>query len=399
MAAVIILDGHLKSALASVRSLGARGVTVVCGAERGTAPALHSRFVSERFVYPSPKRHPRYFLAAVERKARALYERDGERPVVFGFSDATTLLLSRERDAFAEVATLPMPSAQSVETAADKAATYTLAESHHIPTIKTYGPSDFHSVAFPAIVKNRHSILWRDETAVAGSARFILSREELDDVYGRITREATEAPLVQDFIEGEEYGVEMACASGQPLAVFVHRRIRSLSPRGGAAVVKETAPATEQTERMEQYARALVRALSWEGPVMVEFKVERTTGAIYLMEINGRFWGSLPLAIAAGVDFPWIAYERATGASQKLQASIARPAPMRTRHFLGDCKWLLAVFFAYDPLRSRLYPKRLSALYNFKMEFFRSKGDIFSLRDPLPSLMEYSDLIAKLIWK
>jgi predicted ATP-grasp superfamily ATP-dependent carboligase len=396
-ASVIILDGHLKSALSCVRSLGGRGVTVVCGAERGTAPALHSRFVTERFIYPSPKRHPRYFHAAVERMARTLFERDGIRPVIFGFGDATTLLLSRERSTLAAVAILPLPSAQAVETAADKAATYTLAASLHIPAIKTYGPSDFNNVAFPAVVKNRHSIIWREEKAVAGSARFILSRGDLDEVYERITKEAGEAPLVQDFIEGEEYGVEMVCTAGMPIALFMHRRVRSLSPRGGAAVVKETAEENEATATMEQYARSLVRALSWEGPVMVEFKVERATGEIYLMEINGRFWGSLPLAIAAGVDFPFVAYGAATGATQKPQAFVSRP--MRTRHFLGDCKWLLSVFFARDPLRTRLYPSRLRALYDFKMEIFRSKGDVFSLQDPLPALMEYSDLIAKLIWK
>jgi predicted ATP-grasp superfamily ATP-dependent carboligase len=37
---------------------------------------------------------------------------------------------------------------------------------------------------------------------------------------------------------------------------------------------------------------------------MIEYKVDALTGIHYLMEINGRFWGSLQLAIDAGVDFP-----------------------------------------------------------------------------------------------
>jgi predicted ATP-grasp superfamily ATP-dependent carboligase len=33
---------------------------------------------------------------------------------------------------------------------------------------------------------------------------------------------------------------------------------------------------------------------------------------VKLLEINPRFWGSLPLAIAAGVDFPVLLYRLAT---------------------------------------------------------------------------------------
>ncbi len=47
---------------------------------------------------------------------------------------------------------------------------------------------------------------------------------------------------------------------------------------------------------------------------MVEFKADARTGTPYLMEINGRFWGSLQLAIDAGVDFPAILVAAALGA-------------------------------------------------------------------------------------
>ena len=42
---------------------------------------------------------------------------------------------------------------------------------------------------------------------------------------------------------------------------------------------------------------------------MAEFKVNPRTGGWVLIEINGRFWGSLPLTIAAGADFPRYLYE------------------------------------------------------------------------------------------
>ena len=44
---------------------------------------------------------------------------------------------------------------------------------------------------------------------------------------------------------------------------------------------------------------------------MVEYKYNERTDEYVLMEINGRFWGSLQLAIDAGVDFPRLLVERA----------------------------------------------------------------------------------------
>ena len=48
----------------------------------------------------------------------------------------------------------------------------------------------------------------------------------------------------------------------------------------------------------------LLKVLDYTGVAMVEFKVDPKTGHWALIEVNGRFWGSLPLALAAGADFP-----------------------------------------------------------------------------------------------
>ena len=47
--------------------------------------------------------------------------------------------------------------------------------------------------------------------------------------------------------------------------------------------------------------------LQWHGVAMVEFKKDSRTGEYVLMEINPKFWGSLDLSIASGVDFPYLA--------------------------------------------------------------------------------------------
>ena len=60
----IILDGSQKSALATARSLSARGIKVIAGAEHLTAMTLHSRCVSKSFTYPSPIKKPKLSVSA-----------------------------------------------------------------------------------------------------------------------------------------------------------------------------------------------------------------------------------------------------------------------------------------------------------------------------------------------
>ena len=54
---------------------------------------------------------------------------------------------------------------------------------------------------------------------------------------------------------------------------------------------------------------------------MVEFRIEHGTGEAYLMEVNGRIWGSLQLAIDAGVNLP-IAFDDFDGLQRPVGGGI-----------------------------------------------------------------------------
>jgi predicted ATP-grasp superfamily ATP-dependent carboligase len=328
-------------------------------------------------------------------EAQTITAKTGEKPVVFCFSDATMNAISDEYEHLKDVLTLPLPSRDSLRVARSKKQTQEFAGALAIATIKTYSLREIENLTFPAVVKNQESIVWKDGSAVSGSATFVFDAAELLRVYTKIEAQTGQAPLIQECVRGDEYGVEMVCKEEDVLVTFVHKRVRSLSPRGGAAVVKETAERNESTERMVRYACQLVEKLSWTGPVMVEFKINKKNEEVLLMEINGRFWGSLPLAVKAGVDFPLIAYKLARGENTgNIQEAFSAPY-VRTRHFLGDLKWLFSVFFARDRMRAYLYPSRIRAIFDFKKEIFISKGDVFDIRDLKPSLFEYLAILLK----
>jgi len=396
----IILDGQLKSALSTVRSLGKAGILVSAGAERQSAMALHSRYTQAQFTYPSPYTDKDAFVRTVKAEAKRL----SGKPVVYTFSDATYLALYAKRDELSECMTLVFPDEKSVEIAFDKAATYSLAHVSSVPTITTYTPESKEEVerlsetlTYPVVIKTRRSVTWNKGVGFFGSASFVHSPNELIERFFKLKKSLDESPIIQDLLIGEEYGVEMLAQKGVVFAMVTHHRLRSLSPTGGASVLKETVSDGELKNTLEAHAKKLAAKLAWSGPIMVEFKVDSDSREPKLMEINGRFWGSLPLSIAAGVDMPYLYFLHATEGVLPDVLVTAREGVI-TRHFLGDVKHLSRVFFKRDPMRSLLYPERAKALRDFFVLPKGTQSDVWSIHDPKPALMEVIDRIKKL-WK
>jgi hypothetical protein len=98
---------------------------------------------------------------------------------------------------------------------------------------------------------------------------------------------------------------------------------------------------------------------------MVEFKVDMRDGVPRLMEINGRFWGSLQLAIDAGVDFPALLLDVAKGTAPAHPPSYQ--TGVRSRWLAGDFDALLMTMLkSRDELKVPAgHPGRLLSLWNF----------------------------------
>ena len=118
---------------------------------------------------------------------------------------------------------------------------------------------------------------------------------------------------------------------GECVATFQHRRLKEAPATGGVAIL---AVAEEPDPELLQSSMKLLRALDWEGVAMVEFRVDRETGSSVLMEVNGRFWGSLQLAIDAGVDFPSLLLASAFG--RRFSPVTRYTKGIRGRWFWGD---------------------------------------------------------------
>ncbi len=199
--------------------------------------------------------------------------------------------------------------------------------------------------------------------------------------------------LLQERIVGPGVGVFLLMWEGRCLALFSHRRIREKPPSGGVSVYRESiAP----DQKLTDPSLALIRKLGWQGVAMVEYKMDKSTETPYLMEINGRFWGSLQLAVDAGVDFPVLLLKAAEG---ELVAAVQHyRVGVRSRWWWGDIDHVMAMF-----RRSRTAlalppdaPGRVATLGAF-LVLWRpgDRNEVLRLSDPLPFLGETVDWILR----
>lgn len=300
---VLITDGDQRAALAVVRSLGAKYRCIVA-APSARSLAGSSRFCSKSVVVPDPLGSPAAFAAAILRIAR-----EEQVSLVLPVSEAALLAILPLRAGLAP-AIVPFPDLDTFSDLSDKQRLLEEASKLGIAIPKqqvilnraALGTIDLASLAFPVVLKPARSL----GSSHAGREKVTVSyAESADELRRKVgTLSAASFPLlVQQRIVGPGTGIFLLIWDGEPRAVFAHKRLCEKPPTGGVSVYRESIPVDADLLLKSQ---ALLRCFGWQGVAMVEYKRDRVTGRPYLMEVNGRFWGSLQLAIDSGVDFPRI---------------------------------------------------------------------------------------------
>ena len=142
--------------------------------------------------------------------------------------------------------------------------------------------------------------------------------------------------------------------------------------------------------------QAMCRATDLDGVAMFEFKVDDDTGTASLIEVNARFWGSLPLAIAAGIDFPYLLFRQLVYGIEEPRKDyrVAHYA----RHVASDV-YQLAEHLSVRRSQGRWAVLREAGgwLFSFRrIALLRESHDAFSWHDPRPALREYAMLTRRL---
>jgi protein-tyrosine-phosphatase/glutathione synthase/RimK-type ligase-like ATP-grasp enzyme len=183
------------------------------------------------------------------------------------------------------------------------------------------------------VIKSVHSKVWGQRGGRELAVQMVVDREQLEIFAGQLLENS---PVqLQQWVPGHGRGIEVLVDHGEIVLAFAHERLHEVPLTGGGSSYRH---AIEPPAELLDAARRLLRALGWHGVAMVEFRYDPLSGRSYMMELNGRFWGSLPLAQFAGVDFPRALVELLLDRKRPAPAIVKRPAYARA--FQRDLRWL-----------------------------------------------------------
>ncbi|GAB4322487.1 MAG: ATP-grasp domain-containing protein [Candidatus Zixiibacteriota bacterium] len=291
---VLVTDGSYKHALGIVRTLGRRGHRVYVTGSSRFSPAFFSRFTQDSATCPEPRHSPDAYAECL-RTCAIRWNIDLVIPV--GYASVETCAVHadefRSRGAFTLI-----PTPNQFELASDKWQMIETARSQGLSVPNSCLPSSLdearhflHEQPSGCVVKHRRESLGKGSTRINDD-------RELEVFFERLGANSFGTAILQTFVDGHGSGYMALSEDGRIVREFAHRRLREMPATGGYATAAES---IRDNALMEQ-GRRLFETLEWNGPGMVEFRVDGDRR--WFIEFNPKFWGSLDLALQCGADFP-----------------------------------------------------------------------------------------------
>jgi predicted ATP-grasp superfamily ATP-dependent carboligase len=308
---VLVLDANSRKSLAVVRSLGRRGLRVAAltTSDSLPVPAFSSRWCSHKIVCPASEGTEEY-LVYLESILDAL-----DIHVLIPSSDGTIALVRQNRERLEKRVRIALANESALSIAVNKQLTLEVAErlGLNIPRgIPIKDVSDvkmaLHEIGLPAVVKPTESWVADNQQRYRVAPRLVTTPDEASSVVEELTRFG-ETVLFQQFLSGRQEAISLFSTHEKIHARFAYWSKRDDPPLGGTCVLVQS---IAYPSDIGEQAEPLVREINLEGYSQVEFRRD-SMGKPYLMEINSRLTAGIEHAIQAGVDFPYLLYQWASG--------------------------------------------------------------------------------------
>ena len=349
--AAVVLSGNIGSenkkkkslneiALALTRSLGRHGVQVFRFHPDHSLADLNSRYCTH-IVCPNLYDDETGLIDALITfsKSRRVP------PVLYPASDGATQFVARNEAQLRPYFALTCPPWSCVSEIQNKQRLLERAREAGVPIPDTWFPTSpeeaqhtSQSLRYPAVVKPLTSHHWKRVEVVAAigtvKAVTVTNPDELMTLYCKLAPLAPDM-MIQEIIPGDDDRLltflGYVSHDGTPLAGCVRKKLRQYPPGFGYCSLTET---VNDPKIMELSIR-LLKALNYRGIGVVEFKLDPRDGQAKLIEINARAVRTTGIAIAAGVDLAWIAYQDLTSASRP-EPVFNYTVPMRWIHLRDE---------------------------------------------------------------
>jgi len=319
---VLIIDGHDRRALASVRSLGSSSeYNIFIGSNKRLNSSRYSKYCERFFLYRNPDDNIKGFIQDVNdilisQKVHVLIPMD----------DRMASYVAENKYSFSQDTKILIPDWEIFKIARDKSLTLETADKIGIPIPRSFQIEEalkLKEASFPLIIKPTVS------SASIGMS-VVKSQSDLKNVYNDINKRFPN-PLIQEMIpQGGHYQANVIFdKSSNLVCCSVKNKIREFPLSGGPSTFFRTV----DYPIIEQYAEKLLKAINWIGPAEVEFMVNPKTNEPILMEINPRMSATIILSIKAGMNFPEYIVNCALDKN--------KISGLRNKKFNLFCQWLI----------------------------------------------------------
>jgi protein-tyrosine-phosphatase len=391
---ILVTDTHELAGLGAVRSLGRAGHQVIGAYPFGVRrPAsTYSRYCISYRACPDPWLSQSEFCAWLGANTADV---DAVLPV----SEAAIVAATRCRREAPPALVIITPPEESLNYTLSKRRATMQALALGIPCPHTAFTLDAVSgVKAPYLVRTDNRLMG-DGSYHKGKNWYIEDTSELLDLLAELD-EGGERWLAQEFIIGKGAGAFLLVRRGESVLEFAHERVHEVPFYGGHSSLRKSV----RDAKVMATAKRLLTSIRYEGVAMVEFRRTGDSGTPYFVEINGRLWGSLALALHAGVDFPAGLVDCIAGTHVRPPVSQYAEGIYCRNVYPGEVDYLRSVLTAPGPIRGVFPPGRVRAVLAFFGWFLtaRMHYDYLWLRDPLPWIWQSICVCMQLVsvrWK
>ena len=369
-----VITGGDFQGLGVLRTLASKDIPIIL-LDSDHCISKYSRFKKKFIKSPHPSEAENYlsFLIDLAKKENI----NGW--VIFPNSDEAVYVLSRYKDILEKYYRVPTPCWGVIKNVYIKKETYQVAEKNGIPIPKMYNTDSLDQLMesdlqYPLVIKPSIRDHFYSKTKI--KAFRINNKEELKKTYQRVRDVIDpEEILIQDFIPGGPKNLYSFCPffkNGKVVTGVAGRRARQHPMDFGHA---STYVELVDIPELRSLAEKFLGLIDFYGIGEVEFMQDPRDKRYKLIEVNPRVWGWHTLAIAAGINLPYLLYQDMIG--EKIEVPTS-------------CKQVKWVRLTTD------IPTVFLEIVKGKMkirDYLSSmKGDktdaVLSLEDPLPFLAE-----------
>lgn len=335
MGKILVLGDNSRALLACVRSYGKAGHRVYL-ADCKKNNVLKSKYIHEHIILPDFDKNPDEWCKEIQ---RLIFNEQFD--FIIPTNDGNTIKFSYFRKKYGSPRGLYLPDDCVKSITDDKEKSTELAKKLGVPVADTMMISNKKNMeyivgewGFPIVVKPHFS--FTESSTRKKDVVLVLNNQEdyyrqKDDIKLYLSKYGS--VIVQKYFGGRGVGIELLAKDGEILTAFQHIRIHEPKNGGGSSSRKSVAI----DERLYNDARKIVKELNYTGVLMVEFKYNTDNNTYIFIELNARFWGSLPLSISAGIDFPIYYYQMCV--ENKIDFNKNYRANLYQHNYESDLGW------------------------------------------------------------